>query len=426
MGRPEKGSKEALEWAAKMKKAREAKKGIKGGMITDAPFGLSNSGTKLSLKRGNDKTPSPPKKTAKMESPEAEYPDIDFRPIKTEPIVSRAKVTKPIAKKQTNPIVLGKGASASVPTPDTPPRDVIRELLYEMGNSLENINIPQDLRNSYQTWKERLMEELNMGNLTQGNYNYLKSRLVAMVEEKNTLIKKISQARARGRTIKGNIVGDETDIIEDDNIDPYDIRVAAPVENPTSIAQPIIIEPIYNNDRDDIEFLIPSRVLHEGRGICKGCSCCEMCGGALSLRTFQRGLTKATSQLSKGLDKINPMSYAIKNKKTSKAMRQSGNVTQNYLLPAVTTAGMPLYYGSAGTAGMMLGGPLGAMAATKAADTLYQEMVGKRGYDPRLRQKSKTLGVVSNKVGELGASNLKQGASGKGMRMKKKLVIYEE
>jgi hypothetical protein len=111
---------------------------------------------------------------------------------------------------------------------------------------------------------------------------------------------------------------------------------------------------------------------------------------------------------------VNPINYAMKDKRVTNLMRQSGQLTDKYLLPAAVSAGLPLYYGAAGTAGMMLGGPVGALAATRAADTLWQEAVVKKGYDPRERQKSKVLGAISEKVGQAGASQYKAGMSGKG------------
>jgi hypothetical protein len=153
----------------------------------------------------------------------------------------------------------------------------------------------------------------------------------------------------------------------------------------------------------------------DGEGMC---TCCKMCGGKLSMKK----IGKAFSKLGQATTKINPVSLALENKKSRDAMVKSGQFTQDVALPAVTTAGLPLYYGAAGTAGMMLGGPVGSMAATKAADELYKGMVVKPGYDPQERQKSKTVGLVAKKSGELGAKSLKQGASGKGVR-KQKLVI---
>jgi hypothetical protein len=146
----------------------------------------------------------------------------------------------------------------------------------------------------------------------------------------------------------------------------------------------------------------------EGKGCCEKCT---MCGGKLS----SKSISKAFSKLGRATTKLNPVSWAIENKKSRDAMIKTGQFTQDTALPAVVTAGMPLYYGAAGTAGMMLGGPAGSMVATKGAEALYNQMVAKPGYDPRARQKSKTLEVVSGEVGKMGASNLKAGASGKGM-----------
>lgn len=134
------------------------------------------------------------------------------------------------------------------------------------------------------------------------------------------------------------------------------------------------------------------------------CKCCKVCGGKLKMKDLTKGLAKAGRAL-------NPMAYAIKNKGTRDLMIQSGKLTNENLLPAVTTAGLPLYYGAAGTTGLLLGGPLGAMASTKGADMLWQEMVAKKGADPRARQKDKMLGAISGEIGKLGASQLKAGMS---------------
>lgn len=144
-------------------------------------------------------------------------------------------------------------------------------------------------------------------------------------------------------------------------------------------------------------------------------------GGKVSLKK----VGKAFSKMGRATTKLNPMSWAIENKKSRDAMIQSGKFTQDTALPAVVTAGMPLYYGTAGTAGMLLGGPMGSMAATKAADELYKEMVVKQGYDPRARQSSETVGAISGEVGKIGASQWKSGTAGKGMRKKPKFVIID-
>ena len=332
MPRFEKGSKEALEWAAKMKKAREAKKGMKGGVITDTPFGMPTGGKKLSLKRDNDRTPSPPKKEMKKESPAAEY--IDFKSIASAP-TKDIKPTKPKAIKPTS------SSSSSQ------------------------------------------QEKTKKGNI--------------VIHEDSAFVK------PKGKGMTGGY------------LQPGEIPLASTSE--AMIADKEQQAPI---EMSAEEFITEDSI--DGAGMCK-CRC-EMCGGKISTKSIHRGLTRG---LAKAAKVVNPMTYALGNKTTSNLMGQSGQFTTDYALPAVTTAGLPLYYGAAGTAGMLVGGPVGSMAATKAADTLWQEMVAKRGADPRERQKSKTLGVVSGEVGKLGASQLKQGASGKGVRKskKKKLIIIE-
>lgn len=306
MPRYEKGSKEAIAWAAKMKQAREAKKGIKGGMVPDAPFGLSQGGKKLSLKRGRSPTPPPTPLPAAAPSPQ--IPDVDFKSLAPAPLSNMSGMVKkkPFAIRQT-----GTGA------------------------------------------KKKISKNIMLGGYLQ----------------------------------------------------PGEFPPAAGI-NPTDDAPAFIQEP------DGSELSI------EGEGMCH-CETCKMCGGRLKMKGLTKGLAKAAKAL-------NPMSYALNNKGTRDLMIQSGQFTNDYALPAAVSAGMPLYYGAAGTAGMMLGGPAGSMAATKGAQMLYDEMVGKPGYDPRDRQKSKTLGVVSGEVGKMGSSRLKSGASGKGMRKKKgKLVIMD-
>ncbi len=116
---------------------------------------------------------------------------------------------------------------------------------------------------------------------------------------------------------------------------------------------------------------------------------------------------KTTIQFSKAMDKVNPVGYAIRDPRLQSAMIKSGEISTDYLLPAIVQAGMPMYYGAAGTAGMMLGGPLGAAAAVQGARMLHDEMVGKPGYSPAQQQRSKSLGQFSTAVGKIGASNIK-------------------
>ncbi len=97
MPRFEKGSPQALEWAKKMKQAREAKKQMKGGMITDDPFGLSSPDKPLTLRK-RKKTPSPIKTPVVSDLLEPPKKNPTFRPIVPAPISGKSysEVIKPI------------------------------------------------------------------------------------------------------------------------------------------------------------------------------------------------------------------------------------------------------------------------------------------------------------------------------------------
>lgn len=76
------------------------------------------------------------------------------------------------------------------------------------------------------------------------------------------------------------------------------------------------------------------------------------------------------------------------------------NLTYNYALPAMVSMGYYAYI-SAGEAGaVMLGLP--PEAGRVGAETLWQEMVVKPGYDPRERQRSDELGAFADNIGRLG------------------------
>jgi hypothetical protein len=122
-------------------------------------------------------------------------------------------------------------------------------------------------------------------------------------------------------------------------------------------------------------------------------------GGKRSgLKSLQKGFTKMGTAFGKAGEAMNPMSYAIKDKGTRGAMVSSGDVTQNYLLPATVSAGKPIYDATAMTASTMLtGNPILGKAV---ADSLWDNMVAKKGYDPRERQKSQELGELSGTFGQ--------------------------
>jgi len=110
-------------------------------------------------------------------------------------------------------------------------------------------------------------------------------------------------------------------------------------------------------------------------------------------------LSKGAFVASQGLNKINPMMIALNDKKTSKLMRQSGELTNDNLLPAVVAMGKPVYDATAmGASTMITGNPI---AGKILADSLWDNMVANKGIDPRDRQKSQLLGSVSGAVGNV-------------------------
>jgi hypothetical protein len=118
----------------------------------------------------------------------------------------------------------------------------------------------------------------------------------------------------------------------------------------------------------------------------------------------------ATQGLAQGAIYANPMMWALKDKTTSKLMGDLGEVTNDYLLPAVVSAGKPIYDATAmGASTLLTGNPILGKAL---ADSLWDNMVAKPGYDPRERQKSELLGEVSEIVGKTLAKPIGSAISG--------------
>lgn len=136
--------------------------------------------------------------------------------------------------------------------------------------------------------------------------------------------------------------------------------------------------------------------------------------GKNPFKKLQKGITKVGTAFGKAGDAMNPMAYAIKNKGTRDAMISSGDATNNYILPAVVSAGKPIYDATAMTASTMLTG--NPVLGKVAADALWNGMVGDKGYDPRDRQKSAELGTLSDTLGKAVAkpysASLSAGGSG--------------
>jgi hypothetical protein len=114
----------------------------------------------------------------------------------------------------------------------------------------------------------------------------------------------------------------------------------------------------------------------------------------------QKGGSKLSQGFAKVAEKINPMSYAIKNKKTRNLMTSSGDVTHDYILPSVVEIGKPIAEAAAmGLSTMATGNPL---LGKVVFDSLYKNMVSEKGYDVRKNQKSAALGKVSKALGQAG------------------------
>jgi hypothetical protein len=121
---------------------------------------------------------------------------------------------------------------------------------------------------------------------------------------------------------------------------------------------------------------------------------------------------KTTTGLAKVGTAINPAGYALGNRDVRNAMIQSGKVTHDYLLPAVVSAGKPIFDATAMVGSTMLtGNPILGKAV---ADTAWNEMVTKKGNDPRQNQKSKELGVLSGTFGKALSKPYSASLAGKG------------
>ena len=343
----QKGSEEAKAWGDKMKKAREAKKSMKGGMIKED----TNNEIKINKM----------KKIVGKGIPQKRRP------------IELVGSSQPMTDTQLRQLEMNLVSNRIMSILNS--RDNY-ETQYENINAIRNDTLPFSIQRMSPELQDNYREQINI--MVDAAINNLQER------HRNEPSKK-------RRRLKGGYL--------------------QPGEIPLALN----------------EYQLLQDKLIEGEGVCS-CDKCEMCGGSLS-----KSLLKVGKSFGKVGETLNPMSYALKNKGTREAMIKSGEITQDYAIPAITTAGLPLYYGAAGTAGMMLGGPLGALAATEAADMLWQEQVAKKGYDPQQRQKSKTLAMVSKEVGKLGASQLKKDlgpskpsappSKGKGLCKKKKVKL---
>jgi hypothetical protein len=91
-------------------------------------------------------------------------------------------------------------------------------------------------------------------------------------------------------------------------------------------------------------------------------------GGALNIN---RKLARASS----AINKANPVNYAFKNKKLVNAMGDIGQFTQNKLLPAVVSTGIPLASTALGGLATMYGGPMAGQFVSGMSQNLMEQYI---------------------------------------------------
>lgn len=128
-------------------------------------------------------------------------------------------------------------------------------------------------------------------------------------------------------------------------------------------------------------------------------------------KAMQRGIDKGFAAID--ISKVNPMAYAAKDKNARALSHDLFDATQNYIMPAVVSAGKPIYTATAATASTAAtGNPILGKAAS---DALWNQMVAKKGYDPRQNQKSKLLGEVASDSGRVLVGPFKTRMLGRGV-----------
>ena len=125
-------------------------------------------------------------------------------------------------------------------------------------------------------------------------------------------------------------------------------------------------------------------------------------------RAFRKVGDKMEHGFSVMSEKINPFYHLLKNDKTADFLVKSGEVTNDYLLPAAVSFLKPVGQAAA----TMVGGPLGGIVFDKV--TNYGLSFGN---NPEANQKSKLLGNIASITGEL-ASKRFGGRVKKGSRKK--------
>lgn len=122
-------------------------------------------------------------------------------------------------------------------------------------------------------------------------------------------------------------------------------------------------------------------------------------GGKIKIKSLKQIQKSMTNTIAKVGNKINPFSYVADNKHALEMANQTGIATHDYILPSVVAVGKPVADSIAsGASTMLTGNPI---LGKIAMNSLWDNMVDKQGYDPRLNQKSSVLGNVSSTTGKV-------------------------
>lgn len=93
----------------------------------------------------------------------------------------------------------------------------------------------------------------------------------------------------------------------------------------------------------------------------------------------------------KAISKVNPASYAFKNKKVVNAMNDIGKFTQNKLLPATVSVGIPLASTALGTVATMYGGPVAGQMTSSLSQNLMEQYIPNK-----YQSKNKYVGMLGD------------------------------
>lgn len=95
-------------------------------------------------------------------------------------------------------------------------------------------------------------------------------------------------------------------------------------------------------------------------------------GGKININ---RAFRKANAGFSDVMSKANPMALAVKDPTLNKGMRDLGKLTQNQILPAVVSTGIPVASTALGALATMYGGPVAGEMVSKMSQGLMEEYI---------------------------------------------------